>query len=94
MYEQVIANLVRVVINPLITLLFAVAGVVFLYGVMQFISAKGSGDTSGFEKGKQHMIWGIVGMAIILSAFAIKAFVCTSVRVFGDVPVVCSQYLS
>jgi len=57
------------IINPLIVLLFGFALVIFLWGGFKFIYGADSAD--GREKGTQHMIWGIVGMVIMLSVFGI-----------------------
>lgn len=59
----------EVILNPLITLAFAVALVYFLYGVFQFI--KDADDSDAREQGKQHILWGLVGMFIMISVFGI-----------------------
>jgi len=58
-----------VILNPLIVLLFTVAMVVFVYGIVKFIS--GSGVDDAREQGKRAMFWGIVGMFIMVSVFGI-----------------------
>ncbi len=67
--EQFIQTLVDVIVNPLIILLFAVALVIFLWGVFEFIKSSDSED--GRKKGTQHIIWGLVGLAIMVSALSI-----------------------
>ena len=59
----------RRIVNPLIIFMFAAALAYFLFGVVQFLI----NSTSAGEKdtGKQHMIWGIVGMFIMFSVFGI-----------------------
>ncbi len=59
----------RYITNPLITLLFAAALVLFLYGVFNFIS--GADETEKRDVGKRHMLWGIVGMFIMIATSAI-----------------------
>lgn len=66
---EFIATLVDVIVNPLIRLLFAVALVVFIWGVFEFI--KDSDSSEGRKKGIQHIIWGLVGLAIMVSSYAI-----------------------
>ncbi len=60
------------IVNPLITLVALAAFLYFLWGLAMFIRA---GATGGKEKedGKRHMLWGIVGLAIIFGARAILA---------------------
>ena len=57
------------IINPLIKLMFALAFLVFVWGVFQFLMNKQ--DEKNVTAGKQHMIWGVIGMAIMFSAFGI-----------------------
>ena len=54
------------IINPLVLLLFGVAGVVFLFGVYEYV--KGLDSEEALSTGVRHMIWGIIGIAIMLSA--------------------------
>lgn len=63
----------RVVINPLIVFLFALALVYFLYGVAQFIMNGGNDEKR--TTGKSHMMWGIVGMFIMVSVFGIMRII-------------------
>ncbi len=57
------------IINPLIELSFIVALVVFLFGMMEFI--RGASNEEKRTKGKQHMLWGIVGFLIMFGVFGI-----------------------
>jgi hypothetical protein len=67
--DTFISNVNRLILNPLITLLFAVAMVLFLYGMLQFfISADNEEKRS---EGKRHMLWGIVGLTIMMGVFGI-----------------------
>lgn len=59
----------RVILNPLIVLLFALAVVYFLYGVGEYLF---SPDNEEIRKSsKSRMIWGIIGMFIMFSVFGI-----------------------
>ncbi len=58
-----------VIIYPLITLMMAVALLVFLYGSFIFITnAANEGERT---RGRQHILWGVVGMVVMVSAYAI-----------------------
>ena len=59
----------EIILNPIIVLLFAVALLVFFWGIVKFI-AKNS-DTTAREEGKKTMIWGIVGMFIMVAVYGI-----------------------
>jgi hypothetical protein len=57
------------IINPLILLMSAVAFVVFLWGIFQFI-INADNDTKR-SQGKQAIIWGLVGLVVIFGAYGI-----------------------
>lgn len=65
--SALIERIVDVIINPLLALLFALALIFFLWGVAEFLFK----FDEKRNEGKQHMIWGIFGMFIMVSAFAI-----------------------
>jgi len=80
--EQFYALLGRIneqVINPLIWIMFAAAFVLFTVGLYNlFGSGKGGED---LEKGKRHLVWGIIGMAIMVSVFGIMNFITGSLGI-------------
>ena len=57
------------ILNPLIELLFAVALVLFLYGVLEFIFNQSNDEKK--TSGKSHMLWGIVGLTIMIGVWTI-----------------------
>ena len=57
------------ILQPLILLLMALAVAYFLFGVMKFVKDQGSEDAQA--EGKQHMVWGIIGIAIMVSVYGI-----------------------
>jgi len=59
------------IVNPVIYFLLALAAVYFVYGVFMFVS--NSDDETARAEGKKHMIWGVVGIAIMLSVKGIIA---------------------
>ena len=65
-----VGTVARVLINPAILLLFGVALVVFIWGLVQFLWAANVGGKDS-ATGKQHMLWGVVGMFIMVAAYGI-----------------------
>lgn len=69
-YANAIVDKVKaVIIYPLITLMFIVAMIMFLWGVFQYV--QNSEDEGARSEGRQHMIYGIIGFVIMTSAVAI-----------------------
>jgi hypothetical protein len=64
-----IGKLATVVVNPLIKLMFAAALIVFLWGVFTYVKNADNADER--ETGRSHIIWGLVGMLIMVSVFTI-----------------------
>lgn len=62
-------------VNPAIYLLSALSFVWFLYGVVKFMLARINGEEEGIKKGKNHMLWGLIGLLIIFSAGSIYRFI-------------------
>ena len=63
--DKIEANLVF----PLVTLLLGIAFLVFLFGVFEYI--KGAANEAERTKGQKHMMYGIIGIVVMLSAVAI-----------------------
>ena len=71
------------IINPIIGLLFAAALVLFMWGGVQLIWGANTDDSR--EKGKNHLLWGIIGMFIMVSVYGILNLI-TSTFGLGQVP--------
>ena len=63
---KLISNIELYILNPLMTLLLAAGLLVFFWGLAQFILNAGSED--GRSLGKKHMLWGVIGMFIMVAA--------------------------
>ena len=74
---SLIKGIDKYVINPLIVLAFAVAMVVFLWGVFNYV--KGAGDVKARETGRNHILWSLVGMAIMFSVFGLMTIISNTV---------------
>ncbi len=61
------------IVNPIIWVMFTVALIVFLWGIFKFLSSDEGGE--GRTKGKDSMVWGIVGFLIMVGVWGIIAFV-------------------
>lgn len=67
--DGLLAKLNQYLINPLIVFMFAVALAYFMFGVVQFLSNQEKSEER--TKGQQHMLWGVIGMFIMIAVFTI-----------------------
>ena len=67
--------------NLVIGLLFVLATVIFLWGVIQFIVK--SGDEVARNKAKGIMTWGIIGLAVMAAAWGLVAILIQYFQVSG-----------
>lgn len=71
----------EVILNPIIYLLFAVALLVFLWGIFQMINGAASDEAR--SKGRQNIMWGIIGMLIMVSVYGILNIVLNTFGITG-----------
>lgn len=64
--------------RTVVPLLITVALIMFLFGVVKFIA--NSGDEAGRKEGKQFILWGIIGLFVMISIFGILSVL---VNTFG-----------
>lgn len=75
--ETIYNNLLSEIVYPAMALVFALALIYFLWGTFKFV--KGADSDDARSTGKQHMVWGVIGMAIMASAFGIVEVIRTTV---------------
>ena len=75
--DKIIAN----IYNPIVGVLFGVAFIVFLYGVLEFI--QGGSNEKAVEIGKRHILYGILGLVIIVGVNGIIALIRSTVLTIG-----------
>lgn len=72
-FADIINNVfVNGLLRPVVPLLVGVAVVVFIYGVLTTILSEG-GEKK--EEGKQYMLWGIIGIFVMVSVWGLVAIV-------------------
>ena len=67
--DELLRKIGEQIVNPIITLMIASAVVFFIYGVVEFVGAADNEEKR--SKGKQHIIWGIIGIFIMVSVWGI-----------------------
>lgn len=67
--NKFLGKVVVEIINPIILFLSAVAFVLFLWGVFEFVAH--AEDETKRTEGKRAIMWGLVGLVIIFGAYGI-----------------------
>lgn len=61
-FKEIVNDTIVPLGDTLVTLLYGFAFVFFLFGVVRYVFAGGE-ETR--QKGKQHIMWGIIGLAVL-----------------------------
>ena len=82
--QGLIENINDQVLRPAFSLLVSLAAVVFVWGVVQFI-ARASNEKAR-EDGKRHIIWGLIGLAVIVGVWGIVGLITDTICGAGGCP--------
>ena len=64
-----VSSIEEVILFPIISFLLAFALLYFIWGAYQFVA--NAENEGGRDTGKQHMLYGIIGMVVMVSALAL-----------------------
>lgn len=67
--KTLLGKIESAILFPLMSLMMGIAVLVFLWGCYEFVM--GAGDSEAQTKGKSHIMYGIIGMIVMVSALAI-----------------------
>ena len=73
--QQLAARFVSAIINPILTLLMAFGLLIFVFGIIEFLWYMSKGEHKRMDMGKQHMLYGLLGMFVMVSAWAIMRMI-------------------
>jgi uncharacterized membrane protein YidH (DUF202 family) len=65
-FDTLLTSIVEEIVSPIIYFLIALALIYFLWGI--FIFVKNADNPDKRSEGYDHMIWGIIGLFIIIAA--------------------------
>lgn len=71
--QALVGKVVTLIINPAILVVFSLGFFLFVWGLVQFLRSLNTGGNT--DEGKQHMLWGVVGMLIMVSVYGIIALI-------------------
>jgi len=74
----------KLIINPLIIFIFALTFAYFMWGVIGFITH--AGDPEKRKTGRDHIMWGLIGMLIMIGVFFIMELIMKTLGVSGINP--------
>jgi uncharacterized membrane protein YidH (DUF202 family) len=69
----------REITNPLILFLFALAVLYFLWGMLECLMNQN--DEEGRTKCREHMLWGIIGITIMMCVWAILNIILNTLNI-------------
>lgn len=77
---KIIKNINSIVLNPIIILLFGIALMYFVYGVLEYLF-KSKSDPAAIQAGAKHIGWGLFGMFIMVSVFGFLKVIINSLPI-------------
>lgn len=75
--NSIVSKISANIITPIVEFLFVFAMLIFIWGIVGYIM--GGEDPERRKQGQSHILWGVVGMAIMVSVYGIVRFVFSSV---------------
>ena len=89
--SNVFESFISFINDTLIPLVFALALLMFFYGILKYF-IMGGGDEGKRNEGKQLMLWAIIGFVVMASIYGIVAIISSGLGIGGEkqinVPVV------
>lgn len=79
--DTFLGNVYTEILNPLIVFMFGLAMVFFLYGVLKYLLNQE--DEEARTNAKSHMIWGIVGLTIMMGVWTILSMIIKTFDIKG-----------
>jgi hypothetical protein len=88
---SVAATIVGLINNVLVPLLFAIAFIMFLYGVTtKYILSHG--EQAKVEEGHKLILWGIIGFVVMISIWGLVNVVASTFGLGGGAPTLPTSY--
>ncbi len=81
--NSIVPKIVDNIVMPVVGFIFALATLYFVWGLIGFFM---SDDSTKREEGKSHILWGTIGIAIMLSVYGIIRLVASTVGQSSALP--------
>jgi hypothetical protein len=76
--SPVIPKIIDAIVTPLVTFLFFLTMLIFVWGIFGLI-AHGD-DPAARKQGQMHILWGVIGMFIMVAAYGIIRVIASTVN--------------
>lgn len=80
--EELLDRIITFIVDPALRIVFTLGLFLFLWGLVEFLWKLREGQPS--EEGKNHMVWGLVGMLIMVSVYGIIALIVNTFELRGS----------
>jgi len=77
--NELVRALNKIIINPLIYFMFILALIIFLWGMVEYMIHANEGLKR--KESGQHILWGLIGMTIMVGVFAIMNIITSTLGV-------------
>jgi hypothetical protein len=71
--QSIVSRIENAILFPILSFMLTVAFLYFMWGAYEFVA--NADNDSGRSTGKQHMLYGIIGMVVMVSALALLRIV-------------------
>ncbi len=75
-FQQLISCVTSTILNPMVGLLIGVALVVFLWGIVKYISS--GADSTKRKEGAALVFYGVIGLFVMISVWGLVSFLSTT----------------
>ncbi len=82
--NNLVTGVMQWIVLPVLEGFFAFTLLVFIWGVVGLI--RSGDDPKAREKGQQHILWGVIGMVIMISAYGIIRVIANTIGVADPLP--------
>lgn len=79
---ELLNRISQFIIDPILFTLFTAAFVVFVWGLVQFVAHLDNEEAR--STGSKHMIWGIIGMVVMVGVNSIIAIIQNTIQQLGS----------
>lgn len=85
-FKALVTGVINGILKPLVPLIIALAVIVFLWGVLKFITA--AGDEKRRKEGRDFIIWGLIGITVMFSIWGLVRILTDTLNLGNTIPTI------